>query len=88
MVSNGDLLSEAHVSGVGAVWHPLGRFTWSSLLEHAVNLLKGQSLGLGDEEVRVEEAAGAEGAPEKENLGSEVALILTNQVGGDDCDDL
>lgn len=88
MVHNRDFLGETHVGREGAVWHPLSRAAWGGLLEHAVNLLKRQSLGFGDEEDRVDEAAETEGAPDEENLGSEVGFLLTNHVGGDDCDDL
>ena len=83
----GSLLGEAHVGSEGAVGDPLGGVARGGLLEHAVDLLEGEALGLGDEEVAVEEADGAEGAPDEEDLGSEVALVLANHVGGDDGDD-
>ena len=44
-------------------------------------------LGLGDEEVGVDEGAGAEAAPDVEDLGAEVALVLVHHVGRDDGDD-
>lgn len=61
--------------------------SWSRLLEHAVDLLKGETLGLRDEEVAVDEANGAEGAPDEEDLGAKVALVLADHVGSDDRDD-
>lgn len=66
---------------------PLGRGAGRRLLEHAVDLLEGQALGLGDEEIRVDEAGGAERAPDVEDLGAEVALVLVDHVRRDDGDD-
>jgi hypothetical protein len=54
---------------------PLGRGARSRLLQHLVDLLQGQALGLGDEEEREQEAERASAAPDKEHLGLEVALI-------------
>lgn len=70
------------------VWHPLGRRAWRGLLEHAVDLLQRQALGLGHEEVRVDEAGYAERAPEEEDAGAEVGFVGADEVGGDDGDDL
>ena len=81
------LLGQSHISSESAVWDPLARVSWRCLLEHAINLLKRQSLGLGDEEVRVDEAGKAEGSPDEEDLGLEVRVLLTDHVGGDDGDD-
>lgn len=83
-----DSLSETHIVSVRAVRHPLSRAARGGLLEHAIDLLEGQSLGLGDEEDGVDEAAQAEGAPDEEDLGAEVTLVHADHVGGDDCDDL
>lgn len=82
------LLGESHVGGEGGVRLPLGRGPWRGLLHHLVDLLEGESLGLGDEEVGVEEGAGAEGSPDEEHLGLEIALVLVNHVWSDDGDDL
>jgi len=81
------LVSETHIRGEGRLGLPASRCAGSGLLHHAVDLFEGKTLGLGDEEVGVDEAAGAEGAPDEEHLGTEVALVLTNHVGGDDSDD-
>ena len=72
------------------MWHPLGTSSWCRLLQHAVDLLEGEALGLGDEDVGVDNAEEAEGAPEEEDLGAEVdtAAVGGGEVGGDDCDDL
>jgi hypothetical protein len=51
-------------------------------------LLEGQTLGLGNEEVGINEGAGAETTPDEEHRGSQVALIFVNHVGSDDGDDL
>ena len=68
--------------------HPFGRVAGRSLLEHAVDLFEREALGLGDEEVGVDEAADAEGAPDEEDFGAQVAFVCVDHVGGDDCDDL
>ena len=44
-------------------------------------------LGLGDEEVGVDEGGGAEGAPDEEDVRLEVAFGLAHHVGRDDGDD-
>ena len=53
LCSNGDLdvlLSKMHIGGEGAVGLPLARVAGSALLQHLVDLLEGEALGLGDEE--------------------------------------
>jgi hypothetical protein len=79
-----------HLRREGRVWHPLVGGTWGSLLQHLVNLLQGQALGLGDEEVGEGEGDAAKGTPHEEDLSTEVGLSLlgSDQVGGDDTDDL
>lgn len=57
----------AHVRGEGGVGHPLGGSTGSGLLHHAVDLLKRQTLGLGDEEEGVDEGESAETTPDEED---------------------
>lgn len=84
------MLGHAHLVGESGSRSPTSRLARSNLLEHLVNLLKGQTLGLRDEEVSVDTSAGAESTPDEENLGTEVALTLclANHVrsdGGDDC---
>jgi len=81
------LLRKTHIGREGAVWHPLGRVSGGSLLEHAIDLLERQTLGLGNQEVSVDNAAKAKRAPDEEDLGAEVAVFLTDHVGGDDSDD-
>lgn len=68
--------------------HPLRRIPRVRLLQHAVDLFEGQALGFGDEHVGVDEAADAEGAPDEEDFGAEVALVRVDHVGGYDADDL
>jgi hypothetical protein len=43
------LLGEVHVGCEGAVGLPLARVAGSALLQHLVDLLEGEALGLGDE---------------------------------------
>jgi hypothetical protein len=81
------ILNACLTSCEGSSWLPLGRGTRSGLLEHAVNLLEGKTLGLGDEEVGVDEGACAKTSPDEEDVGPEVALVGVDHVGGDDGDD-
>ena len=83
------VLNQAHVGSEGGVRDPLAGGARAGLLHHAVDLLEGQALGLGHEEVGVDEAAGAEGAPDEEDFGAEVrvALVRSDHVWGDDGDD-
>ncbi len=69
------------------MWDPLAAVARGRLLEHAIDLLETETLGLGDQEVRVDEAGGAQAAPEEEDLGAQVAVLGANHVGGDDADD-
>lgn len=89
MLSLGDMLdlTSTHGLGEGGVRTPLSRGSGSGLLHHLINLLERQALGLGDEEVGVDEGAGAETAPDEEDGGPEVATVLADHVGGDDGDD-
>jgi len=57
-VLDGDLnvlLCEVHLAGKGAVGLPLARSTGSALFQHLVDLLEGEALCLGDEEVGEED---------------------------------
>ena len=67
---------------------PLAAVAGVRLLQHAIDLLEGEALGLGNEEVGVDEAANAERAPNEEDFGAEIAAVRVNHVRGDDCDDL
>ena len=79
-----------HLSGEGGVGNPFVGGARGGLLQHLVDLLEGETLGLGDEEVGEGEGDAAEGAPHEEDLCAEVGLSLlsTDEVGGDDTDDL
>ncbi len=68
--------------------YPLGRLPGCSLLHHTVHLFKRETLGFRDQQIGVEETGGAEGAPDEEDFGAEVAFVLVDHVGGDDCNDL
>ena len=81
-------IRQAHLGRERAVGHPLGRVPRRCLLHHAVDLFEREALGLRDEEVRVDEAGEAEGAPDEEDLGAQVATVRVDHVGGYDCDDL
>ncbi|KFZ02513.1 hypothetical protein V500_00150 [Pseudogymnoascus sp. VKM F-4518 (FW-2643)] len=70
------LVGEVHLGGEGGVGDPLVGGAGGGLLEHLVDLLQGEALGLGDEEVGEGEGDAAEGAPHEEDLGAEVGLAL------------
>jgi hypothetical protein len=74
----------AHITSKGVVGDPTSRLASRALLHHLVNLFERETLGLGHEEVG---KGNADGAPQEEDLGSEVCLILANEVGSDDSDD-
>lgn len=57
----------AHLSSKGGSGLPAGRSTGSGLLHHLVDLLERQTLGLGDQEVGVDESASAETSPDEED---------------------
>jgi hypothetical protein len=71
----------------GGVWAPLGGGTRSSLLHHLVDLLKRETLGLRNEEVRVDEAASAETTPDEEDGGLHVTVVRADHVRGNDGND-
>lgn len=81
------VVTSVHLSSKGGSGLPAGRSTGSGLLHHLVDLLERQTLGLGDEEVGVDESASAETSPDEEDGGLQVALVGTDHVGGDDGDD-
>lgn len=69
------------------VRHPLGAVARCRLGHHLVDLLKGKTLGLGHQEVGIDEAAAAQAAPDVKHLGTKVALVLVHHVGGNDGND-
>jgi len=81
------LLRHAHLRSEGGVRHPLGAGAGSSLGKHLIDLLEGKTLGLRNEDIGIDEGAGAQAAPDEEHLGAEVALVGVDHVGGDDGDD-
>ena len=82
------LVRETHFRSESAVGYPFTGVAGCGLFQHAVDLFEGETLGFGDEEVGVDEAADAEGAPDEEDFGAEVAFVGVDHVGGDDCNDL
>jgi hypothetical protein len=82
------LLVDAHIGGEGGSWGPFRRVAGVGLLQHAVDLLERETLGLGHEEVGVYEGAGAERSPDEEDLRSKVTLVSVDHVWGDNTDDL
>ena len=67
--------------------HPFARVSWGRLFHHAIDLLQGQALGLGDQEVRVNKGSGTETTPNKEDGGFQVAVLLAHHVRCDDGND-
>lgn len=70
-----------------SVWAPCSGGTRSSLLHHPVNLLKRETLGLGNEEVRVHQAGSAETTPDKEDRGLHVTVVSADHVRSNDGND-
>jgi hypothetical protein len=68
--------------------NPLRGGTRSRLLHHLIDLLEGQALSLGDEEVGVDEGAGAETTPDEEDGGLQVSVLHADHVWGNDGNDL
>ena len=87
--SQSALVGHTHISSECRVWNPFGGGTRTRLFHHAVNLLERQALGLGNEEIGVDEAASAERAPDEEDARSEIGIswVGSDHVWGDDCDD-
>lgn len=79
------LLGELGGKGLGG--DPASRGARSRLGHHLVDLLERETLGLGHEEVRVDEGAGAETTPDEEDGRLHVALVGTSHVRGDDGND-
>lgn len=77
------LLSECRV------WAPLGRGPRGTFFHHLINLLKRQTLGLWDKEVRIHETSSAKASPDKEDRGPHVGLtrVLSYHVRSDDSND-
>jgi len=82
-----ELTIDLHRRCKGLMRNPLGRCTRSRLFEHAVDLLERQTLGLWDQEVRVDECAGTETTPDEEDGRLEVTLVFTNHVWSNDGND-
>jgi hypothetical protein len=84
------LLGETHLLGECAVWDPFCGCPGGGLLQHLVDLLKGEALGLGDEKVCEGEGDTAESTPEEEDLWAQVGIagVGADKVWGDDSDDL
>lgn len=68
--------------------NPFAGVAGGGFLQHAVDLLERQAFRLRDQEVSVEKAADAEGPPDEEHFGAEVAFVLVDHVGGNDSDNL
>jgi len=76
-----------HFLAESGMWLPCGRGTSSRLSKHVIDLLEGQSLSLGDEEVGVDESACAQTTPNPEDVGTEITLVRSDHIRGDDSDD-
>ena len=69
--------------------NPFRRGSRVGLLQHTVNLLQAQTLGLGNQKIGVDEAGSAERAPDEEDAGLQIGFSrsTTDHVRGDDRDD-
>lgn len=77
---NSVLLSVSLLGSKGIVRSPLGGVARVGLLQHGIDLLQRQTLGLGDQEVSVNEAACAQTSPNVKDLGAEVGLVRVHHV--------
>ena len=82
------LLNKTHLSSEGRVGNPASRFARCDFLQHLVDLFKGETLSLGDQEVGEEHRDDAERAPHEEDLGGEVRVLCVDEVGSNDGNDL
>lgn len=68
--------------------YPAAGVPWGRFLQHLVDLLKGETFSLRDQEIGVYKTGGAKSAPKEEDLRPEVAFVRTDKVGSNDGDDL
>lgn len=78
-----DLVDHAHFMRKGFMRLPSGTSHGSSLLEHLVNLLQAQTLGLRDDEKGEQETQEKCTAPDKEHFDFQIRLRLVHHVGSD-----
>jgi len=83
------LLGETHFLRECGVRDPFGRCAWVGLLQHLVDLLERETLGLGDEEVGEGERDAAESTPQEEHFRAQVGIarIAADEVWSDDSND-
>jgi len=74
-------------AGKSLMGNPLRGCSWGSFFHHTINLLKRETLGFWDEEVRVDEGACAKTAPNEEDRGLEISVLRSDHVWGDDSND-
>ena len=82
------LIRQAHLRRKRRMRDPFRTIPRRRLLQHAIDLFQRQPFRFRNEEIGVEEAADAEGAPDEEDFGAEVAFVSVDHVGGYYCDDL
>jgi hypothetical protein len=88
--SRANLFGHSHLRSISAMWNPLSTSHWCCLFQHPVNLFKGETFSLGNQEVCVDKAEDAERAPQEEDLGSEINSTTScrSDIRSDDSDDL
>lgn len=86
--SKSALVGETHLGGESGGRHPFGGIAGVGLFQHPVDLFQCETLGLRDQEIGIDEAAGAKRAPDEEDLGAKVAFIRPNHIRCDDGNDL
>jgi hypothetical protein len=60
---------------------------WGGLFHHLIDLLKSKTLGLRNKKVGVNSGACAQSTPDEEDLGTEVTILLPDEVRTDNCKD-
>lgn len=82
------LVRKTHLAGESRGRHPAGGVAGVGLFQHPVNLFQGKTLRLRNQEIGVDEAGGAERAPDEEDLGAKVPLVRANHVRCNNSNDL
>lgn len=73
-------IDSVELGGIGGGRLPVARLSGGDFFQHSVDLFESKTLGLGNKEVGIDEAAEAESTPEEEDAGTKVGLMATVQV--------
>lgn len=77
-ISNDGLCCETHIGSKSRVGDPCSGGSRGGLLKHTVDLLQAQTLGLGDQDISVDEASRTERSPDEEDSRLQVSVSPTS----------